>query len=411
MELSWAREMQASAGFWPGVSISAGYTESDDPVNVFGMLLRQERFTSADFDLNRLNTPRHQRDLQGGVHLRWPLFDAMQTVRRARVAREQVKAAQADEAFVKMETFLMAHDAFTSALAMDRLLVAAEEAEKAAQADLKKAETLKDKGLVLGADYYAARVRYGRFSQAKNDMLRQVKAMRMLLNIMMGEPIKNEIALPAALPDADFADTDAVALLEKAVASRPDFVAAGARINAGQEEVKRAKDSALPTITLTADGTNNRHDLFGHGGNNASGGIVAELPLFDRTRAGRQKEAVALLSRAQNEAAALKDATAVDISRESARFDALRANYPVVRAMAEDAAKAVELLLPLYNEGRRSVMDLEDAREARFNTLNAVEELKAALYACEARLYFLGGKMDEAGMKALTARLTGAAHE
>ncbi|MBF0386893.1 MAG: TolC family protein [Candidatus Omnitrophica bacterium] len=406
VELSWARKMQASAGFWPSLSVTAGFSESDDPVNVFGMLLRQERFSQSDFELNRLNTPRHQRDLQGGVHLRWPLFDAMRTVRTARAAREQVKAAQADEKFVVMEAFLLAHDAYSGALALEQMLVIAEEAVSASGEDLKKAQDLKDKGLVLGADFYAARVRAGRFSQARNELTRQVKSMRLLLNIMRGAPLASEFTLPLSAGKAEPAGVPAADLLAQAQETRPDFVALAARVNARREEVLRARDSILPTVTLTADGTNNRRDLGDRGGNNAALGVVADLPLFDPARSGRIKEASALLELALAQQQALRDTAASDLARENARYEALQANYPVVLAMAEDSARAVEMLLPLYSEGRKSITDLEDARDARLSAASALAEMRWGLITSRARLLFLSGQLNADGIKAVSAGIT-----
>ncbi len=407
VEIALAEQMKASAGFWPSLSLSAGMTETDDPVNVFGMLMRQDRFTSGDFELNRLNTPRHQRDLQGGVHIRWPLFDAMQTVHRVRASREKIKASEQDEAFTKMEVFLLAHDAFTSAIAMERMSRAAETSARMAQEDLKKAEDLKDKGMILGADFYGAKVRAGQFLQMKNEWSRQVKAMRMLLNIMMGEPLASDIRLPALLPETDFAEVSLDGLVQTALVDRPDLKAAALRVKAMQEELKRVQDDALPMVVVTADGTNNRHDLGDRGGNNAGAGIRAELPLFDPARKGRVAGAKAALMRAKEEEATLKNNVLKDIATELARFEAMRANYPVLLAMSEDAAKAVEMLLPLYNEGRKSIIDLENAREAHVAALSAFEQMKAGLFSSEARLFLLGGKMDAEGMKALSVKVGG----
>ncbi len=48
----------------PHVSFSETATRGDDPVYVFGSKLRQQRFTQADFTLNKLNTPSALRQLQ-----------------------------------------------------------------------------------------------------------------------------------------------------------------------------------------------------------------------------------------------------------------------------------------------------------------------------------------------------------
>jgi hypothetical protein len=41
----------------PHLNFSETATRGDDPVYVFGSKLRQQRFTTADFALNQLNTP------------------------------------------------------------------------------------------------------------------------------------------------------------------------------------------------------------------------------------------------------------------------------------------------------------------------------------------------------------------
>jgi hypothetical protein len=41
----------------PHLSLSETGTRGDDPVYVFGSKLRQQRFTTVDFTLNKLNSP------------------------------------------------------------------------------------------------------------------------------------------------------------------------------------------------------------------------------------------------------------------------------------------------------------------------------------------------------------------
>jgi len=214
------------------------------------------------------------------------------------------------------------------------------------------------------------------------------------------------VEVAAVLPEGSFEEMDVAGLVQGSL-QRADLAAAQSRVKARQEDWRRAADSQLPTIVVTADGINNRHDLLDRGGNNAAAGVKAEIPLFDPAREGRVKEAAAALTRARLEVDSLKDAIAVEIAREAARFDALRSNYAALKDMAEDSARAVEMLLPLYNEGRKSIIDLEDAREARFSVQSAFEELKAGLLTSQARLYFLSGKIDESGMKELIGAIEG----
>jgi len=56
--------------------------------------------------------------------------------------------------------------------------------------------------------------------------------------------------------------------------------------------------------------------------------------------------------------------------------------------MAEDSAQAVSMVLPLYNEGRKSIADLEDIRNTHLNAVLGRETTRAAAATSEARLYF-----------------------
>lgn len=396
-----ARQMQARAGFWPSLDLSAGYQESDDPVNVFGMKLRQERFSSSDFDLNSLNTPRHYRDLSGGVHLELPLFDAMQTIYRTRAARDNARAAEADEGFTRMEALLMAQDAYLNALILEKLSGIVDEVHKNADEDLQKAKDLKDKGMILGADYYAARVMFGDMTRMKNEIARQRKAMQMLLNILMGEPVGRVWQLVSELQDQNIPARDVESSVRAAQAARGDLKALALRLKAAETELSRQKASSLPRLTAFADASNDRRNLGDAGGNNFTAGVKASVSLFDPSRSGRVREAVALTERRSHELRSLEDSVTRAIAEETARHETLRDNMPVLKGMSEDAKEVISLTAPLYSEGRKSVADLMDARRAYLKTAEGYEKALMGVGMSEGRLLFLTGSLNEETVKSL----------
>src|SRR6202162_1457778 len=56
-KVAFAGVRAARSFLMPQLSLSETATRGDDPVYVFGSKLRQQRFTQADFTLNKLNTP------------------------------------------------------------------------------------------------------------------------------------------------------------------------------------------------------------------------------------------------------------------------------------------------------------------------------------------------------------------
>jgi outer membrane protein TolC len=389
-----ARQMQARAGHWPSVDLSLGYKITEDPVDVFGTLLRQERFTSADFDLKRLNTPDRHQDFTTQIHMDWPLFDAMQTVHRVRSARANVKAAESEEAFTLMEARLMAQDAYFNAVTLERLAVLVNEVYASASEDLKKASDLKEKGMVLGADYYAARVMFGDLTRMKNEVSRQKKAMAALLNILMGEPLEREWALAPGLKEAVPFSRDAQKSLQTAFSNRPDLLALDNRYKSLEAELSRARSSSLPALIFFGDATNDRNKIGSPGGSNYSVGLKARMPLWDPALRGKVSEARSQQVRLEHDIALYKDNIKREVVEALARQDVLKDNLGVFKGMSEDAAEAVMLMVPLYNEGRKSIKDLFEARRAYLQSREAYEKALSGVWLCEGRMLFLTGTLS-----------------
>ncbi len=390
-----ARQMQARAGFWPSLDLSLGYKVTDDPVNVFGVLLRQERFTSADFDLKRMNTPSRHQDFSAGLQARWPLFDAMQTIGRARSAREHVKAAEADAAFTKMEALLIAQDAYQNALTLERLLSLVKKAVSSSQKDLEQAGSLKEKGMILGADYYAARVILGDMTRIKNELVRQKKAMDALLSILMGEPLGRNWKLSPIVRARDADVPEINDLLLRAYSGRPDVTGLQRRWEAANADLARARSSILPRVNAFGEAAHDRNKINTDGGNNYTVGVTADMSVFDPSREGRIREARAHKARIGHDIQILKDMILRDIVQEMSRLGSLQDNMTVLKDMGKDAREAVSSMMPLYREGRKSVRDLLSARLVCLQVEEAYEKARAGIWMSEARLLFLSGRLGE----------------
>lgn len=399
VQAAMARQMQAKAGYWPAINFSAGYGVSEDPVRVFGMLLKQERFTSADFDLKRLNSPSRHQDFSSGLSADFPLFDALQTLGKVRSARENLKASESEESFTKMEALLLAQDAFFHALTLEQMVVSIDEVDKNSQEDLKKAEDLKDKGMILGSDFYMARVTAGEFRKMKNEIRHQRQAMQVLLDILMDEPTDRtwHLVTPVLTSSPDIRKRGDY--LNAAMIKRPDLTALNLRLKAGDAELSREKASALPKISAYGEVTNDRETLSAGGGNNYSVGVRAIVPVFDPARAGRIREAQAGLLRLQEQIRLLKDTIARDIAEEKSRLDALNDNRQVMDAMAADARQALSQIYPLYNEGRKSIADLLNVRAAYLQAVINERKAFAAEILSKGRLLFLSGELNENSIK------------
>ena len=255
--------------------------------------------------------------------------------------------------------------------------------------------------MILGADYYSARVMFGDFTRMKNEIARQKLAMAALLNILMGDSADKTWTLTSTIKEAEAPLQDQQKLMEMAWTHRPDLSSLNARLQAFDSELSREKSTVLPTLSAFGDATNDRRRIGESGGNNYTVGIKAELPLFDPSREGRIKEAKARKDQLEQNVQILKDAIGRDITEENARYDTLRDNMPVLKDMTDDAKEAMSLVVPLYSEGRKSIADLLEVRRAYLQAAQSYNKAVMGIWLSEARLLFLTGQLNEDGMKKL----------
>ena len=168
--------------FWASLESQYG----NDPVYVFGALLRQNKFTSNDFELKHLNTPSSWANNRAGVGAEWLLFDFSQTSARIKAAGILTESAQFQAQYTEMEAIMAASEVYSRLALTDALLTVLEKETSAGQDDVSAAESLNRKGLALGADFYLARMTQTQLLQMKNEVTAQRAALAMVFNVLRG---------------------------------------------------------------------------------------------------------------------------------------------------------------------------------------------------------------------------------
>ena len=398
VEIAIARKFQAQAGYLPRIQGLASMTTSNDQVYVFGTLLKQRAFTQGDFELSRLNNPASRTNYNIGLHAEMPLFDALQTIYKVKEAKHMIESARYDEAFSKMEALLVSSDAYSHALVVEKLLDIVEEACKNSEADIKQAEELKDKGMVLGADFYAAKVIFGSLCNIRNELRGQKESMHALLNILMGEDPLKAIQLSDTIQEGKSDKKDFKEWLSEAYRSRPDLLSIEEAVHAKEAELSRERASALPRITAFGDLNENTQN-FNTGGGSFAVGLKGSVDLFEPNYFSRVKIAKEELKKLEYDKNIAKDSIAKDIADEYSRFESIQANIPILHEMAGDSGQAVELTLPLYREGRKSIADLLDMRQGYIQTNQSYYIAMVGSKTSQTRLLYLSGQLDELNIR------------
>lgn len=390
---------EAAAGFLPKFKGVSSWTIGDDPVYVFGTLLKEGAFMQSDFELSKLNSPDSRSNFSFGVEGRWTLFDAFETISKTQYTGHLAKSEKLTDEFNGMEVSLLAIEAFYRAVLGENCARITTEVLTLSQKDISEAESLNKQGMVLGADFYAAKVNGGMIERMKNRFERDFQSSRVLLNILMGEEPLKDRSLGYEILPASIGNKKLGGWLETAYHSRKDLEALDAVIEAAKGESFRQKMSFLPKISAFGKVEDNTHSL-----NNASGnylaGVQGEMDFFDGTYGSRTELARLKLKEAVEDKNTLKDSIAQSLSKEYSVYDTVVADMPVAERMLEDAKNAMDQTEKLYHEGKKSVADLLQIRHVYLET--AVKAYETRFYAQTgySRLLYLSGTLDrEASVK------------
>jgi len=156
----------------PHVTFSETATRGNDPVYVFGSRLRQQRFTSADFGLNLLNTPTPLNNFSSRFGGTWNLFDSFASWRGVHRAERGKEAAEHQLERADQEVVFGVVNAYDNELLAKKELEVAEQATKTAQAIFDRSKARVESGVVVESDLLNAQVR---LASRKQELIRAQK--------------------------------------------------------------------------------------------------------------------------------------------------------------------------------------------------------------------------------------------
>lgn len=403
-----AEKFEAYAALFPKVDGLSSVTTGDDPVYVFGSHLRQEKFADGNFALSSLNSPRHRTNFHFSLQGEMPLFNAFQTISKIRSARFLSQAEARWETLTAMEASLLSVEGYLKGLLARDNLNRARETEEAAQKDLRQADELKSKGMVLGADFYAAKMILAEIKQMNISLAAGEKTSRILLNILMGAPAEWDYSPSGHIPENGGKNAPLQDWLRDAHEARPDLAALELKTEALKTEVFREKMSALPRVGAFGTVSEDSHDLRS-GGENFIMGVKSTVNVLDAGYWARRKKARAAYEAIRGDVQALKDQVSKDIAQAVNGLEAVTANIPVAEEGYQAADEAVKQTEILYREGKKSIADLLEIRRAFLSAAFKRNELLFQQEMARANLLFLSGRLDEKALDEIARRIGGEA--
>ena len=387
---------EAQSFLMPHVTFSEQAIRGNDPVYVFGSKLRQQRFTTSDFALNKLNTPLPYGNFSTRFGGTWNLFDSFASWRGMDRAREMNIAASHQLERTDQEILFRVVQSYYGVLLAAKQLDVSEQAKTTAKSIMDRSQVRYDAGLVVESDPLSAKVRLASREQELIRARNNLEMARAQLNTAMGVPIDSLYQPADALMERNLTASSLPESEQKALTTRPDLKRIEAQQSAQELSVAIAKSSFGPRLSAFAGwGMDNPTFLAGGGGNNWLGGIELQIDLFQ----GGAKRAALSRERANAEKiAALKqaasDAVRLEVRQAYYDQDASRQQVEVARTAIAQARESLRIDQDRYDSGLLTVTDLLGAEEAARRTQADYWQAIYQLHISFANLEFASGTLN-----------------
>lgn len=391
-----ARLDQARSGHLPRVKYEESFQSGNNPVYVFGTLLTQRQFTSANFALDSLNRPDPVNNFQSKVTAEQLIYDfggLKNSIKAADLGRQM---SEQDRKAAELGLLAGVTRAYLGAQLAAQALAVAREAEKSAEADLARAQKMQAAGLITEADVLSLKVH----AAAMREQVIRAEANRKVslaaLNEALGLPLETvlELTTPLAAALAPAGDAE-----KQALQTRPELGKIQLASEAAEAQAAAARAGYYPKIAMRGIFEADRQQFVNKGGANWMFGAGLEWNLFDghRTRA-TVAEAKAQSAAAQASLRQYQSAVRLEVKQAQAMLDAASERLKVTEAGVAQSEESLRILRNRYQNGLATVTDLLRAQvalsDARMRRLQAIHDQRLAAVEIQRAAGILNGDSD-----------------
>ncbi|MFZ1087566.1 MAG: TolC family protein [Terracidiphilus sp.] len=367
----------------PQLSFTEDISRGDDPVYAFGMRLRQQQFTQADFALGNLNEPRPIGNFSSRISGSWMAFDSFKTQKAIRSAELMHKSAESSVKAVDQKIILDVVQAYESVLFAEREIDVAQHEQETAAALLNTAEDHVKAGLAVESDRMSAEVNVAVRKQELIAAQGDLEIAWAQLREAMGDA---ELTASALRPIEAHTFPSQVLDLELATAAktRPDLAALIDVQSAQATAVGAAKSSFGPHVSAYGNWEEDRGSLTSSGGNNWVAGVQIGIDIMPFGKRAELARETANKQRVDAQLASYQQQVRLAVSQAHIHRKTAELSMETARAAMEQAAESLRILRNRYTAGLATITDLlrgEDAsRASQSNYWHAVYG-NAAAYA------------------------------
>ena len=366
---------QTDALFLPQLSVEENAISTNNPLNVFGALLKQEVVTAADFNPATLNHPDRRRNFATSINLRESLINPSGIMKRQAV-KKQFKASQMQKVRTNQYVDLRVKQTWYHFMLLRRKTGIIDTTLTAAKANLKQARSFYKQGMMNKADVLAAVVRskqlQSKLSKARNDLYN----VQQQLTYLIGVPEETKISPKGTLKmtSVPVPQTN----LGPMIKNRPDMMAMKYQIEASRKKLSSSEFNFLPSVNFFGTYGWNDKAFLGTRANSYTVGITLKWNLFKGFKnIGSVQQSQAQLSKAKLQYQDHLRRNKVEVQSERRSLREAREQVEIARTTVKQARETYRIRHNRYKQGMQNMSDLLNA-QATFSQSKL--KLAAALF-------------------------------
>ncbi len=213
---------EARGGKLPKVNYSESWARSDNPIFVFSSLLTQHQFGEQNFQIGPLNRPDSLNNFQSQLTVDQPLYDAGQTKHAVRSAELSKDLIGEDGRRTRMEVIAGVIRSYLDALLSAEQLNVVNQAMRSAQADLDRAQAVRNAGMSTDVDILSIRVHLAGVRERQIQRASDLDVARAALNDALGQPLDTGHTLTTALTPLQLSEGLLTEYEQSALHERPE---------------------------------------------------------------------------------------------------------------------------------------------------------------------------------------------
>jgi len=270
----------ALSSFYPQISAKVAYETSNNPAQVFSMMVAQREFNANT--ISTINNPGYRQNFRPEIIGHLSLFRGGQDYHESKAAELGIDQSEFERASIHdtlIQAITTTYYAYLATLEAQKIAL---ESIKSISSELNQTQLKHVAGTVLKSDVLSLEVKLSQAQEAQLKAANSVDLAKVTIANLLGLPIQQNFSIT---PSTIFIQPTLTAsfndLLEQAIVQRPEVKAAANQIEIAKHKVKSAQGAYLPRAdAYVSYGQNSRAPDLSSEKENVTAGVSMEINLF-----------------------------------------------------------------------------------------------------------------------------------